>query len=288
MPFGSVRTDVGIISQTDLGYTFQRNLPDTGLMDYKARFYDPYITQFSQPDSIIPDLYNPQALNRYAYALNNPVKFVDPSGHKPIIDNDENGNPIVDPFWRPSKRHNEENDDDESLPVVFQPFGLNSDYYSLSVYHGFLGRLIGLGIVAAGWVEPSPAEEIGAVGLASLINAGVTFSIDKYGRLYISPGVSIGVNSIEPLPTVTLTSGNLMTGEYKGLPTMDGGTPTDIEKLLSEFSTTHGASYAFFPNVGTTRSPAAPYNSIEFGWGFPGHINFAAFSYGFGPIPIIK
>jgi hypothetical protein len=42
-----------------------------------------YITQFSQPDSIIPNLYNPQDWNRYAYARYNPLKYTDPSGHDP-------------------------------------------------------------------------------------------------------------------------------------------------------------------------------------------------------------
>lgn len=50
-------------------------------MFYNARWYDPYITQFSQPDSIVPDPYNSQDWNRYAYARNNPVKYTDPSGH---------------------------------------------------------------------------------------------------------------------------------------------------------------------------------------------------------------
>jgi hypothetical protein len=51
-------------------------------MDYKARFYDSYSTHaFTQPDSIIPDQYNPQTLNRYAYALENPIRYNDPSGH---------------------------------------------------------------------------------------------------------------------------------------------------------------------------------------------------------------
>ena len=54
MPFGAVRDDVGTISQTDFGYTFQRDLGgDVGLMDYKARFYDPYINRFIQPDTIV-------------------------------------------------------------------------------------------------------------------------------------------------------------------------------------------------------------------------------------------
>ena len=29
----------------------------------------------------VPDPSNPQSLNRYAYVRNNPLKFVDPSGH---------------------------------------------------------------------------------------------------------------------------------------------------------------------------------------------------------------
>jgi RHS repeat-associated protein len=53
-----------------------------GLYNYKARFYDPYITHFLQPDSIVPNPYNPQSLNRYSYALNNPIRYNDPSGHE--------------------------------------------------------------------------------------------------------------------------------------------------------------------------------------------------------------
>ena len=81
LPFGEVRTDVDTITETDFGYTGQRDVPNLGLMDYRARFYDSYITHFTQPDSIVPDPYNPQALNRYAYVLNNPLKYTDPSGH---------------------------------------------------------------------------------------------------------------------------------------------------------------------------------------------------------------
>jgi RHS repeat-associated protein len=67
---------------TDYTYTGQYSYAsDFGLMFYNARWYDPYITQFSQPDSIIPDPYNSQDWNRYAYARNNPLRYTDSSGH---------------------------------------------------------------------------------------------------------------------------------------------------------------------------------------------------------------
>jgi RHS repeat-associated protein len=96
LPFGAVRDDVGTISQTDFTYTSQRDLPDVGLMDYKARFYSPRLARFIQPDSLIPGAENPQSWNRYAYVGNNPLNYTDPSGHLRIIDDDKNGNPIVD------------------------------------------------------------------------------------------------------------------------------------------------------------------------------------------------
>ncbi|MBL8099940.1 MAG: hypothetical protein JNK81_12205 [Anaerolineales bacterium] len=84
LPFGGTRQlpNQPTSGLTDYGYTGQRNLDeDLGLMDYKARFYSPYLNHFTQPDSIVPDPTNPQAWNRFSYANNNPVKFNDPSGH---------------------------------------------------------------------------------------------------------------------------------------------------------------------------------------------------------------
>ena len=50
-----------------------------GLMYYGARFYDPALGRFASADTIIPP--GSQGYDRYAYTNNNPVRYVDPTGH---------------------------------------------------------------------------------------------------------------------------------------------------------------------------------------------------------------
>ena len=52
----------------------------TGLYFYEARYYDPVLGRFLSADIIETDLNNPQTFNRYSYVLNNPIKYVDPTG----------------------------------------------------------------------------------------------------------------------------------------------------------------------------------------------------------------
>jgi len=59
-----------------------------GLYFYNARWYDPLLGRFAQADTLIPSPGDPQAFNRYAYTLNNPLRYRDPSGHYNV---DENG-----------------------------------------------------------------------------------------------------------------------------------------------------------------------------------------------------
>lgn len=65
-------------------YTGQVLDDETGLYYYGARYYDPELGRFVQADTIVPSAANPQLLNRYAYCGNNPLKYVDPSGHELI------------------------------------------------------------------------------------------------------------------------------------------------------------------------------------------------------------
>lgn len=60
---------------------------DTGLYYYRGRYYDPEIGKFTSPDRRIGALEDPQSLNSYAYVLNNPATFNDPSGQEPASAN---------------------------------------------------------------------------------------------------------------------------------------------------------------------------------------------------------
>ena len=81
--WGETRYSSGT-TPTKYQYTGQySNMSDFGLMFYNARWYDPYLNHFTQPDSIIPDPNNPQDWNRYAYARYNPLRYTDPTGHQP-------------------------------------------------------------------------------------------------------------------------------------------------------------------------------------------------------------
>ena len=46
-----------------------------------ARYYTPNTNRMLTPDEIVPDPANPQSYNRYSYVNNNPLRYLDPSGH---------------------------------------------------------------------------------------------------------------------------------------------------------------------------------------------------------------
>ena len=90
-PYGAPRTTEGSALPTDNTFTGQKSDDSTGLMFYNARYYDAALGRFIQPDTIVPNPLNPQSLNRFAYVLNNPLKYIDPTGHVECWDEDCDG-----------------------------------------------------------------------------------------------------------------------------------------------------------------------------------------------------
>jgi RHS repeat-associated protein len=87
-PYGAIKTSSGT-PPTDYGYTGQKRDATANLMFYNARYYDPALARFIQPDTIVPNPMDPQSLNRYSYVRNNPVNRIDPTGHEDCAAEDD-------------------------------------------------------------------------------------------------------------------------------------------------------------------------------------------------------
>ncbi len=63
------------------GYTGHEHLSAFSLINMNGRVYDPVLGRFLSPDPFVQSPEYPNNYNRYVYALNNPFRFVDPSGY---------------------------------------------------------------------------------------------------------------------------------------------------------------------------------------------------------------
>ncbi|WP_053936058.1 RHS repeat-associated core domain-containing protein [Amantichitinum ursilacus] len=66
---------------TGRGYTGHEQMDDIGLVHMNGRIYDPNVSRMLQADPDITDITNLQNTNRYSYVLNNPMRWVDPTGY---------------------------------------------------------------------------------------------------------------------------------------------------------------------------------------------------------------
>ena len=87
-PFGALLSSLNPntkFKKEDLrGYTSHKQLYSFNLIDMGGRMYDPRISRFLSVDPLISMPYNSQRYNRYNYVMNNPLKYIDPSGYDPL------------------------------------------------------------------------------------------------------------------------------------------------------------------------------------------------------------
>jgi RHS repeat-associated protein len=82
-PFGeySEHDTGGKDDATNVYFTGQERDAESGLYYYGGRYYNPAVARFTTADPFVQFPENPQSLNRYAYAGNNPVNITDPTGY---------------------------------------------------------------------------------------------------------------------------------------------------------------------------------------------------------------
>jgi RHS repeat-associated protein len=133
--FGQMSRTSYDLPTTRLGYT-SRETSVGGLMQYRSRYYDSACGRFLQQDSQEGSEGAPPSLHRYTYVLNNPIRYVDPTGNVA-------GLPAEEAFWLAV-------DVSISISIIFAVAGFMSRATEgkLEVSHVLIAFLAGL---ASAW-----------------------------------------------------------------------------------------------------------------------------------------
>lgn len=123
----------------DRAFTSHEYLPWFKLYNMNGRLYDPVVGRFLSADPVIQNAGFTQNYNRYSYALNNPLKYIDPSGNEYFKYHDENER--ADGYNDPNLRRLRE----------WRPGGASSSYFGSGGGPGYIGNGTGLGGVYYDW-----------------------------------------------------------------------------------------------------------------------------------------
>jgi len=229
-PFGSTRLQVPPENDcVNHKFTGQEEDSETGLYNYGARYYDPALARFVSPDSIIPDVFNPQSLNRYSYVLNNPLRYTDPTGHE---GSGESGTGI-DTGWG----RGEGNPGDPGGPGPYVVLGAGVSLVAITgfdFYCGFFGRLGEDNLVSALGFFCSLGPAVG-VNISGDVFGGVVNDIT---------GTSVNLNAaLGPVSVTAVTDPN--TGKNEGVTVGLGPSALPVGGSAS-LSTTFSFTFAEF------------------------------------------
>ena len=76
---------MGAVKVSGFAYKAEAYDAATGMLNLRARQYEPAMNRFSQKDIVRGQVTSPLSLNRYAYCINDSVNLIDPSGKVLIL-----------------------------------------------------------------------------------------------------------------------------------------------------------------------------------------------------------
>lgn len=187
LPFGKEINASG--NGDNFRFTGQELQGDVGLYDYGARYYDPLLRRFLQADSFLGAPEDPRTLNRYSYALNNPVGYVDPTGNVACSFDD----PFCDFTTTAADATATSNDDidEDSLPVYWAPeIVVEAPRYVFD----FSFRAELAAELVQGYLRSDPLDRSYSVAVQSIVDLRETLAAQAEkdlhdGKTFAHPGV---------------------------------------------------------------------------------------------------
>jgi RHS repeat-associated protein len=187
------------------GFTGHEHLPEFALINMNGRMYDPVLGTFISPDNYVqlPDF--TQGLNRYSYALNNPLVFTDPDGEWVWIaigavagyylgSSSYMGNYEIWNFSSWWSEHKETGAWKQGVIGAIMGAGVGSIVQATSTLPGLLGSeaiKTGLGVHTLGWEMASEAL------ITANVNIGMSLAQGKdLTHTYYSALIGLGAGAV--------------------------------------------------------------------------------------------
>ena len=176
----------------DRGFTGHEHLFEFGLINMNGRMYDPLMSTFLSVDNYVQSPENSQNFNRYAYCLNNPLKYTDPDGEWFLTGGLGFG-----------KYSNGE------YGITSASVGVNFGLFGFGVNLGFDGGLSSVGLY--GEVGP----HIGSAGFNGTLGFDYNFKYNSLtASLSANCGIQMGSNCNLGIGLTGFCSYSLSTGQY--------------------------------------------------------------------------
>jgi RHS repeat-associated protein len=275
-PYGEQLLTVSTLPDSK-AYIGERQDVETGLIYLHARYYDPVLGRFIQADTLDPDIAGVD-INRYAYALNDPINKSDPNGHAsdPAIDRGmtEIGKDLsqeaqdalsaagydIDPSYE-NQRHNmtgsyttrEEADYAGAQMVEDLTTITGTEWGTKTVENEETGMFHNLGPIWGGWVEKTQRHSV------ALHDLSVPKGFRHASDIHSHPGETAKFSEADIAVHTFDAEHSTFEGPFRGIVTTEKGTITDQvhdfvdgKKVQRERSRYGNVS----PNYGETR--AAP------------------------------
>ena len=170
------------------GYTGHEHLYQFGIINMNNRLYDPIVGRMLAVDNFVADSESTQAYNRYSYVMNNPLKYVDPSGDliQNGIRNLINGDPFLFNSGNALVMNTIQAAFSFGIGQAAMPFGVSL------LAHGHLGGVMTAvqgGKYHQGFLSGSAGSLVGH-GAGKIGNTAIRFGVSTLGAGVVGGGAS--------------------------------------------------------------------------------------------------